>query len=100
MEMDRDFTESETGSWNVSKKNGRVVECDGHKVITAANTPWHPTEAWANARLAAASPDMFEALIMAVAYCDAIESGKEPLPLSLWSSCCRLALKNATGVEQ
>ena len=48
--------------WQRSVKNGRlVVDSSGHKIATAANRPNAP-EAWENAKLMEAAPDMYEAL--------------------------------------
>jgi hypothetical protein len=48
--------------WKLSKKNGRViVDSNGDKIATAATRPNAP-EAWSNARLMAAAPEMMAAL--------------------------------------
>jgi hypothetical protein len=48
--------------WKQSKKNGRVVvDSNGDKIATAATRP-SATEAWLNARLIAAAPEMLAAL--------------------------------------
>jgi hypothetical protein len=49
-----------TGEWTLNKQNGRIVECDGNKILTAASTPWDAKEAWANAKLAKAALDLLE----------------------------------------
>jgi hypothetical protein len=50
--------------WKLSKKNGRViVDSSGGKIATAATRPNAP-EAWLNARLIAAAPEMLAALQM------------------------------------
>lgn len=48
------------GEWTLNKKNGRIIESDGRKILTAAATPWDAPEAWANARLAKAAPDLLQ----------------------------------------
>lgn len=48
--------------WKLSTKNGRViVDANGDKIATAATRSNAP-EAWVNARLIAAAPDLLAAL--------------------------------------
>lgn len=54
-------------AWGVSKKNGRTVELGGGRKITVPACLKDPPQAWRDAKLIAAAPDLLKALQVIVA---------------------------------
>ena len=81
-----------TGEWKLNKKNGRIVECDGNKILTASATPWDKPEAWANARLAKAAPELLRLLK------EVFEDGLKT-NMQSWRKAANAAIAEAEGSQ-